>query len=278
MPKKYYEDDSVTLYHGDSREVLAALADQSVDCVITDPPYTERTHGMAKTNKGKGHGVKAIGFDSFTDDDLASALAECGRVTRRWVIASLDYAHAFGLEYNTPPGLRVMRLGVWVKTNPMPQISADRPGQGWEAIAYLHRDDVKPAWNGGGRHGNFIAPVQQNAGHPTVKPLGMVTDWVEWFTSPGETVLDPFAGSGTTLRAAVNVGRKAIGVELDERYCELIANRLAQGAFDFGSASGGCTAADFYEPPERVLSARLYVTSAAEADDAAQREWDRWDV
>lgn len=237
MVTPYYQDDHVTLYCGDSREVLASMADQSVDCVITDPPYTDRTHGMAKSNKGKGHGVKAIDFAAFTDDDLGSALAECGRVTRRWVVASLDYAHAFALEANTPLSLRVMRLGVWVKTNPMPQISADRPGQGWEAIAYLHRDDVKPAWNGGGRAGNFIAPVQQNEGHPTVKPLGMVTEWVEWFTGPGDTVLDPFAGSGTTLRAAVNTGRKAIGVELEERYCELIAKRLSQGVLDFGSAS-----------------------------------------
>ena len=139
----YYEDDLVTLYHGDSREFLPTLADQSVDCVITDPPYTERTHGMAKTNKGAGHGVKAIAFAPFTEDDLTHALAECGRVTRRWVVASLDYAHAFALDVTPPTGLRSLRVGVWVKSNPMPQISADRPGQGWEAISFLHRDDVE---------------------------------------------------------------------------------------------------------------------------------------
>lgn len=235
--RPYYEDDSVALYHGDCREVLASMGDESVDCVITDPPYTERTHGMAKSNKGAGHRVKAVRFDAITDADLTQVVVECGRISRRWVVTNLDYRHAIAFDNDPPEGLRVLRVGVWVKTNPMPQISADRPGQGWEAIAYMHRESLKPTWNGGGKAGNFIAPVQQNAGHPTVKPIGMVTEWVNWFTNPGDTVFDPFAGSGTTLRAALNEGRRAIGVELDERYCELIAKRLDQGVLDFGSAS-----------------------------------------
>jgi len=235
--KPYYADESVTLYHGDCREVLASLGDRSVDCVITDPPYTERTHGMAKTNKGAGHGVKALDFAHIADDDLSSILAECGRVTRRWVVASLAYQHAFKFDADPPSGLRTLRLGVWVKTNPMPQISADRPGQGWESIAYMHRADEKPTWHGGGKHGNYVLPVQQGEGHPTVKPLSMVAEWVRNFTDYGQTVLDPFAGSGTTLRAAIDNGRKAIGVELEERYCELIAKRLAQGVLDFGEAT-----------------------------------------
>ncbi|MGV8973152.1 MAG: DNA-methyltransferase [Rhodoglobus sp.] len=233
----YYEDDSVTLYLGDCRDVFASLADLSVDAVITDPPYTERTHGMAKTNAGAGHGVKAVKFEALTDADLRSMLVECGRVTRRWVVANLDYRHAFQADIDPPEGLRVLRIGVWVKTNPMPQISADRPGQGWEAIAYMHRADTKPSWTGGGRHGNYLLPVQQNAGHPTVKPLSMVADWVRRFTNPGDTILDPFAGSGTTLRAAKDEGRKAIGVELDERYCEVIAKRLSQDCLDLGGAA-----------------------------------------
>lgn len=236
MPEPYYRDDAVTLYHGDCREILSELNDQSVDCVITDPPYTERTHGMAKTNKGRGHGTKAIDFAAFTDEALMDALAECGRVTRRWVIASLDYAHAFGFDSNPPDGLRSLRVGVWVKPNPMPQISADRPGQGWEAILFLHRDDVKPTWHGGGRAGVWTHPVVQNTGHPTSKPLPMVADWVRLFTNPGDLVLDPFAGSGTTLRAAKDEGRRAVGVELDERYCEIAAKRLAQDTLFGGVA------------------------------------------
>lgn len=229
----YYEDEHVTLYHGDALEVMATMADQSVSAVITDPPYTEWTHKNAKTNKGKGHGVKAIKFTSFTGADLEKSLVECGRVSSGWVVATLAYQHTFALDREAFP-LRMLRVGVWVKTNPMPSISADRPAQGWESIAYMHRRDVKPAWNGGGKHGNYILPVVQNAGHPTVKPLPMLQDMVRKFTSPGDVVFDPFAGSGTTLRAALDEGRKAVGVEMNESYCELIAKRLSQGAFDFG--------------------------------------------
>lgn len=232
MTAPYYQDEHVTLWHGDCREVLASLDDKSVDAVITDPPYADRTHGMAKTNAKAGHDVKAVNFAAIADDDLTEALLQCGRVTRRWVVASLDYRHAVMFDQHPPAGLRTLRLGVWVKTNPMPQISADRPGQGWESIAYMHRDDTKPAWNGGGKAGNYVLPVEQNQGHPTTKPLAMVSDWVRNFTNPGDLILDPFAGSGTTLRAAIDDGRRAIGVELEERYCEIIARRLSQGVLD----------------------------------------------
>ena len=69
------------------------------------------------------------------------------------------------------------------------------------------------------------------------KPLRMVGDWVRLFSQPGDVVLDPFAGSGTTLRAAVDNGRTAIGVELDQGYCETIVKRMDQGVLDFGEAS-----------------------------------------
>ena len=238
MIEPYYRDDLVTLYHGDCADVLATMPDEHVAAVITDPPYTKRTHTHAKTNRGgcNGHGVRAVKFDAFTDDDVVRALTECGRVSRRWVVSFLAYQHAALLEQQPLFGLRMMRVGAWVKTNPMPQISADRPAQGWEAIAYLHRDDRKPSWNGGGRAGNYVQPTSQGSGHPTQKPLPMVQDLVRKFTDPGDVVLDPFAGSGTTLCAAVTEGRHAIGVELDEQWCEKIANRLSQQtpALDFG--------------------------------------------
>ena len=224
----YYQDEHVTLYHGDCMELLPALP--IVDAIITDPPYSATTHSNAKSNKGTGHGTKQINFAEL--DDPRTLFEKLAPLTRRWIVANIDYKHAFQLDAAPPPGLRVLRIGVWVKTNPMPQISADRPAPGWEAIAYMHRADVKPAWNGGGKAGNYILPLAQNEGHPTSKPLPMVSDWVRKFTNHGDTILDPFAGSGTTLRAAVNEGRKAIGIEVDEKYCELIAKRLEQGALD----------------------------------------------
>lgn len=226
----YYQDDLVTLHYGDCREVIADMADQSVAAVITDPPYTERTHKKARTPERDG--VEA--FAPIDDGALTAILAECGRVSSGWVVATLDYRHAVGFDLAPPPGLKVQRLGVWVKTNPTPQLSGDRPAQGWESIAYMHRSDRRSAWSGGGAHGNHVSPIPPPEGHPTAKPLPLVAKWVRWFTNPGEIIFDPFAGSGTTLRAAVNEGRRAIGVELEERYCEVIAKRLSQGVLDFG--------------------------------------------
>ena len=230
MPEKITIGNA-ELWHGDCREILPTLS--QVDAVITDPPYAERTHSMAKSNAGAGHGTKSVDFASLTGEELRKILELCGQLTRRWLVATVDYAHAFGLEENPPAGLRMLRIGVWVKNNPMPQISADRPGQGWEAIAFMHRSDRKPSWNGGGRSGVWHHPVVQNAGHPTSKPLLLVSDWVRLFTDHGDAVCDPFMGGGTTGEACAAHGRKFTGIERERKYfdiaCERIARAQAQG-------------------------------------------------
>ena len=225
--KPYYQDDHVTLYHGDAFSLLREMDEKTVDCVITDPPYTERTHSKARSNKGTQNS-KAVDFDEFTDQRLMDSLAMAGKVSKGWVIATLDYRHAVMIDHEPPEGLKCQRIGVWVKTNPTPQMTGDRPAQGWEAIAYLHRRKGRSSWNGGGHHGNYVLPVVQGSGHPTSKPVPMLEDLVRKFTNEGDTILDPFAGSGSTLRAAKNLDRRAIGFEIEEKYCEIIAQRLAQ--------------------------------------------------
>ncbi|MDE2102505.1 MAG: site-specific DNA-methyltransferase, partial [Patescibacteria group bacterium] len=192
-----------------------------------DPPYGQNTHAMAKTNKGAGHGVKSIHFDPITLPDLKAILSSCAVLCDRWVVATMEWRHVAALDFEAPAGLRFMRMGVWVKKNGMPQISADRPAQGWEAIAYLHNANFKPVWNGGGKAANFVTNVEHGE-HPTTKPTEVFGPLVELFSPPLATVLDPFMGSGTTLRAAKDLGRKAIGIELEERYCEIAAKRMAQ--------------------------------------------------
>jgi site-specific DNA-methyltransferase (adenine-specific) len=225
--RPYYEHAGITIYHGDCREVLPSLG-RKVAATITDPPYDANTHKMAKTNAGGPHATKAVHFQSFTVADLRETLALAAGSTERWIVATVDYRHAVTFHDAPPDGLRLLRIGVWTKPNPMPQISGDRPGQGWEAIAFLHKTDTRPSWHGGGRSSTWHFPVEQNQGHPTAKPLLMVRDWVRLFTDPGDEILDPFMGSGTTLQAAKEEGRRAIGIELEERYCELAARRLAQ--------------------------------------------------
>lgn len=101
---------------------------------------------------------------------------------------------------------------------------------GYEAFVAMHADG-RSKWNGGGRHGVFI--VNKGCGgmpseHPTTKPLQLIKDLVWLFSEEGDTVLDCFAGSGTTLRAAKDLGRKAIGIEIEERYVEIAIKRLQQ--------------------------------------------------
>lgn len=237
MTTPYYEDDHVTILNGNAWEILPTLEDQSFDAVLTDPPYDERTHSMARSNSTKnsvsGRGSRVLSggstvrFEAVGHDQQIALFADLGRITRGWVASNvaLDTAFRFEIE-GAPPGLRLLRVGAWVKTNPMPMISADRPGMGWEAIAYLYRDDLKPAWNGGGRAGNFVLPTEQGTGHPTAKPLGMAAQWVRWFTNPGDVILDPFAGTGTNGRAAKDEGRRAVLIEESERWCEHAAKRM----------------------------------------------------
>lgn len=242
-PSLYYSDDSVTLYLGDALAWLSSREDRSVDAVITDPPFDSRTHAMARSNN-RANGTQRVLSDlssvGFAHMDHAAQLAlfaEFGRITRRWVVSNVATDTAFRFEVEgAPEGLRVLRVGAWVKTNPMPMISADRPAMGWEPLVYMHRADVKPTWSGGGRAGNYVCPTSQGSGHPTQKPLGMVADWVRRFTEPGDLVLDPFAGTGTTLVAAKEEGRRAIGIEADERWCELAAKRLGQDTLFGGVA------------------------------------------
>jgi len=83
-------------------------------------------------------------------------------------------------------------------------------------------------WNGGGRHGIWKVSAVRGA-HPTEKPIELYCSFIELFTDAGDLILDPFMGSGTTLVAAKQLGRKAIGIEIEERYCEVAVKRLAQG-------------------------------------------------
>ena len=104
---------------------------------------------------------------------------------------------------------------------------------GWEGVAICHRKGKK-RWNGGGHHAFWEFPKgSAKYGHPTGKPLALFKSFVQAFTEPGETILDPFMGSGTTLRAAKDTGRKAIGIDIREAYCEVAAKRLAQRVLEF---------------------------------------------
>ena len=209
-----------TLMLGDCREIAPTLGE--VDHVITDPPYSANTHKMAKTNQGKGHGRALISFEHLTDDGFDGAVADWLAAASGWVVATCDYRHAARLIHHPA----FVRLGVWVKPNPMPQISADRPGQGFETVLILHGGKRPKAWNRGGGAGVWTYPVVNGAEVPTQKPLALLNAFVSDFTCPGETVLDPFMGSGTTGVAAVSMGRHFVGIEQTPAHFDTACRRI----------------------------------------------------
>lgn len=223
--RPYYEQDGIVIYHGDCRDVLPTLG--PVDHVITDPPYSETTHEGARTGDASSAGV-LVSFASTDASVIADVLKQCR--AKRWAVLTVDWQHVLPLKLLPPSGWKFVRHGVWVKPNGTPQFTGDRPAQGWEAVAILHADvKGKMRWNGGGLPATWTH-CKVTGLHPTGKPEPLLLDWVQMFTDPGETILDPFMGSGTTLVAAKRLGRKAIGIEINERYCEIAAKRLAQGA------------------------------------------------
>lgn len=235
MLKAYYQDDHCTIYNADCRDVLPHL--EPVDLVLTDPPFTEQTHNNAKSNRGKGHGNKTIDFDSIGFFEIRSIFETCATLCDRWIVSFLDYRHIAAFEITPPLGLEFVRFGVWLKSNPMPQISADRPANGWDGIIYMHKMGEKKYWFGGGEHGNWYGPVISDGLHPTQKPLYLMSWCIHQADlktkQTNNNILDPFMGSGTTLRAAKDLGRVAIGIDFEEEYCEIAAKRLSQEVLNF---------------------------------------------
>lgn len=214
-----------TLHLGDCLDPvtgMASLADKSVDHVIADPPYSETTHAGARSHKDVD--AASVDFDSIDGLGLRVAFSEFGRVSRRWTVATIDWRHMVDLE-RPSAYLRFVRFGVWVKPNGAPQFTGDRPATGWEAVAIMHTLGGKMRWNGGGDRAVFTRNVE-HGDHPTQKPLALLEDFIRAFTDPGDLILDPFAGSGTTGVAAIRLGRRFIGWERDPKYHAIAVKRL----------------------------------------------------
>lgn len=206
----YYQDDYVTLYHGDCLEQTQWL---DADVLVTDPPY-----GMAYKS-GRRKDLTAIAGDK--DLNIRDASLEA------W---GAKPALVFG-TWKQPRPDNVRQLIVWDK----------RGGAGFSGDLMMPWADITEeiyvlghGWTGRRRPAIYSVPTLPSANrpdHPTPKPVSLIEQLIEY--CPDGVIADPFAGSGPTLIAAKNLGRKAIGVELEEKYCELIATRLSQDTFDF---------------------------------------------
>lgn len=213
-PAPYYEDAQVTLYHGDCREVLPAL--DPVDLVLTDPPY-----GINYvSNAGAGRGTKPI-----TNDGARLSLR-----LYRSVFPLLRADHVLWFtRWDAWPDVWV-EMGQWFPLRGMLVWDKGSPGMGDLAHWGLSYELIASAGTlriTGGRDGSILrfggVPHKRRL-HPTEKPVPLLAYLIDKLDAA--VTLDPFAGSGATLEAAKREGRRAIGIEFDEGYCEAIAKRL----------------------------------------------------
>ena len=217
----YYSDNYIKLYLGDCREQLAWL---DCDVLVTDPPYgIEWTHNSLDWDKSKRNDAtarhKQLGGDIANDHDTSAR----DNVLTLW--GDSRAAVVFGTwrkdrPANTQHRLIWQKLGRYPGVSPYPWYPNDEEiyllGKGWvgkPTPTVISTEEHR------GIHARTI-------GHPTPKPVGLMETLIN--KCPAGSIADPFAGSGSTLIAARNSKRMAIGIEIDESYCELIARRLSQ--------------------------------------------------
>ena len=244
--KPYYEQDGITIYHGEALDVLHDL--QGVDALITDPPYSsggqyrgDRT--MSTVAKYVQSGTLAYRPEFAGDNrDQRSYLAWCSL----WMTAA---------RHATSPGAVVVCFTDW-RQLPTTTDAVQAGGWTWRGVAVWSKKFGRVSAFGFSSACEYLVwgtngPAAKNEEYPggcfeCVPPRGDAKkhiaqkplDVMRWACSvapPGGVVLDPFMGSGTTLRAALDTGRAAIGVEIEERYCEIAATRLAQTVLAYES-------------------------------------------
>jgi site-specific DNA-methyltransferase (adenine-specific) len=265
--KPYYQHAGITIYHGDCREILpqlpkgwcstcaVELADEAIlaihlaarhdigpliDAVMTDPPYGIkggmfwRENGDSLENWDKaGQNAEILGWRAFA----ARALREDG--------AFVEFCSAaFERLFSVCDDHRAVGLNLWtrfliVKSSPAPTVRPTFASAFEEAVISCKG---KRRWFGGGYTPNrWIGQTPNGScdgwGHPTEKPIEPLLSLTKALTQEGELLLDPFMGSGTTLLAAKDLGRSAIGIEIEEKYCEIAVKRLSQEVFDFVGVS-----------------------------------------
>lgn len=208
LPKPYYEENGIVIYHADCRSILPHLP--KVDLVLTDPPYGIGKDGQKPSN-GKHGGRKEYEFLGWDGERPTQSTFDL-------LLVAGDQHIIWGGNYFADYLPAQMKWLVWDK------------GQ------RINQSDGELAWTslGGALRICTMNRVElqiDGAEHPTQKPLRLIK-WCINQTSDAKTILDPFMGSGTTLRAAKDLGRKCIGIELEERYCEIAAKRLSQEVLD----------------------------------------------
>lgn len=220
-----------TLYLGDCREILPTLP--KVDAVVTDPPYEDELHeaiGRIRRNDGREM-VQDLGFAGInaTRADIARAIVAS---SNGWALifslaegvrAWRDDLQAVGAKWDT--------VLAWIKPDASPRFNGQGASRGFENCITVWCGKGYRSWNGGGKRGIYTHCVNgpsRHGKHPTEKPVSLLRELLADYTKQGQTILDPFMGSGTTGIAAVKLGRRFIGIELDQEYFDIACRRIEE--------------------------------------------------
>lgn len=203
------------------------------DAMLTDPPYGSWVHDKATSHNAKSGAVRRkrdLGFASIEKGGTRETLARYVSHVRQWSAVFSDI-ESVGLnrDHCTAQGAKHVRSIAWVRWT-MPQLSGDRPPQGCEIVSLFR--GAKPhgrlVYNGPGSLTHWAWTAlrgDKGVKHPTEKPLPLILDQVSWFTKPGDLIIDPFAGAGTTALACKLLGRDCIAIERDPAHVERIRAR-----------------------------------------------------
>jgi site-specific DNA-methyltransferase (adenine-specific) len=217
--KPYFDDGQCVIYHGDCREILPRMAG---DVLVTDPPF------------GIGWSRATWADDPAVYPELMHWLVAEGNRIGGWCFIFQAMPNVGRFHEWFPPGWRIFAAcknfaqirptGVWYSWDPVVFWNSG-PNSGPNS-GHVNRDYYV---------GNVAGCFGEKSGHPCPKPLDTMVHLVQLAAPVGGVIVDPFMGSGTTLRAAKDCGRRAIGIEIEERYCEIAAKRLAQQVMEFGA-------------------------------------------
>ena len=225
-PQPYYEDECVTLWNVDALSLLRSLPDASVDLVLTDPPYNainRETSGLRLFDKGDADALPV---------DVPVIAAEFVRVVRGsiYVWCSDEQYTDWTLAFKHA-GLTTRKCAWW-KSDPSPMNGERLWLSALELCVFARKGGATfnlhcqpPVWKG---------PVARDVDHPTPKPEWLMRRLIQASTKPGDVVLDSYAGSGTTLRAAKDLERRALASEINPAHCGTAVSRLAQSVLPLG--------------------------------------------
>lgn len=217
--KPYYDHAGITIYHGDCRDILPSMW---ADALVTDPPYGVNLGNHEGANETRPGWLVRGTFANYDDTpaNFKTIIAPAIKYGLTRVRRGLVFTSHLGLQW-LPPYDAVG--GVYIPA------AIGRTCWGFQNFAYCALYGSAPALEKGARPTGLSSnEMAEPSEHPCPKPYGWMTWAVQLASLPDERILDPFMGSGVTLQAAKNLGRRAVGIDIEEAYCELAAKRLSQ--------------------------------------------------